>query len=97
MLLPIYTLNLTWYLLWNREELETKQMRNFIGSSYENLSTKAHSRKFGIALLALRHLRVYGLAYIITFALYNLVAQFAYVIYSSLALIALMGLSRPFA
>ena len=72
-LLPLYTLGLTLYLCKHNTRLETKQMKDRIGAAYENLSTKGHSRKYAITFMTLRHLRVFGLAFTITFALSNLV------------------------
>ena len=53
-------------------------------------------RKQSISLIILRHLRIYGITYVLTFASQMLIAQVYYIVASSLILIALMGLTRPF-
>lgn len=72
-------------------------MQDRVGSVYDQMCTKERARKAGATLIFLRHLRIYGIAYVMTYLQKMAVFQFMYIILSSLALIAFMGTNRPFA
>ena len=74
----------------------TEYLQARIGAIYSNLSVKENLRKYTILLILLRHLRIYGLAYVITFLNPYIGLQSIYVVYSSLILVALMSLRHPF-
>ena len=72
-------------------------MRDKVGFVYEQLSVKERSVNYSVALIAVSHMRIYGLAFIVTFAGKALSAQSIYIVYSSLLLITIIALGRPFA
>ena len=92
----MYTVTLLVVLCRNYDQLESESIKNQIGASYESLNVRERSRKQSIALIILRHLRIYGLSYVLTFAALSLLTQVFYIVASSLLLIGMIGLTRPF-
>ena len=76
--------------------METKEMKDRVGYAYSLLGVKDRQRRYSITLLFLKHMRIFGLAFIITFCSQNLTLQSIYIVYSSLILVAMIGLTRPF-
>ena len=94
--LPAYSIGLFIYLCKNMGKMETQQMKERVGYAYSSYGIKERQKKYAVTLLIMRQLRIMALAFVITFSSKNLMAQSIYVAYSSLLLIAIMGLSRPF-
>lgn len=72
-------------------------MQDRIGYAYKEMSHKKEKGNYTIGKLIASHLRIYGLAFIITFSSEVLSIQSIFIVYSSLLLITIMGVGKPFA
>lgn len=94
--LALYSIGLTAFLCKKQDRLDSEKMRSRIGFVINDMSVKEHRREYAIARLLLSHLRIYGLAFIITFASKLLSVQSVFIVYSSLLLITIVGIGNPY-
>ena len=91
----VYVLSMLAYLLRKFKDLGTDALKNRVGAVYANLSVSKVGRPV-LAFWFCTFLRRAGIAYAITFGTFSLAAQLCFVNFSSLFMMAFIGLARPY-
>ena len=91
----VYILSMLAYLLRKFKDLGTDALKNRVGAVYANLSISKGGHPV-MAFWFCTFLRRAGIAYAITFGIFSLVAQLCFVNFSSLFMMAFIGLVRPY-
>ena len=91
----LYLIILLCYLLCKFKELDTEKVKKRVGAAYENLAVSKNGRTV-LAFWFLSFARRLGITYVITFGQNSLVSQLFFINFSTIFMIALIGIIRPY-
>ena len=91
----VYLIVLFCYLLYKFKDLETEGVRKRVGDAYLNLAVSKNGR--GVLFFwLLTFVRRLAIGYVVTFGQFSLVSQLFFINFSSIFMMALVGIFRPY-